>query len=398
MKFGIIVGEKVRREGMPPTPVQVVYPDFTTTVTEAKIILNGHSLSKFDTEGKQRWFKVPPNVRIFTYSRPGKHAYLNSYETTFDICANNNINEKIVLIYEPGDKMPQVETSVTDPILNMMGQDTNPYYAICFKEPYGGFKKVELNLLPFVKEGIINLSDLIFTLAENKNYFINFYLLACQSYPSPDSKPSFSQLMGELASTNISWTSNEFHKIGPENKLAEDTSPIGLRDYAQQLNQIHQQIDITPPIPWGVQQPILQSSVPWSSSWTLPPNSPNPLTSQGTSLNPGFAGYQGPGFTGYQGPGFSGQPGLVDKMAMANKVVEYIQTNINDLSYIPPQVFYEHLLKNLNIQNGPEIGLIVKNTIDKLRGVGFGKSKLNEINKIESDIKYLLKKRNKINF
>ena len=387
MKFGIIVGEKVRREGMPPTPVQISYPDGSiTTVTEAKLILNGHSSSKFDAEGKQRWFKVPPNVRIFTYSRPGTHAYLNSYETTFDICSNHNINEKIVIIYEPGDKMPQVETSVIEPILNMMGQNTNPYYAICFKEPYGSFKKVELNLLPFVKEENINLSDLIFTLAENKNYFINFYLLTCQSYPSPDSKPSFSQLIGELASTNISWTCNELHKIGPENKLAEDTSPISSRVYAQQLNQIHQQIDITPPSPWGVQPPMLPPQSTWGSSWTLPPQ--GSYVSQKLSLGPGFSGYQGPGFSGYQGPGFSNQSGLVDKTAILNKVVEYIQANIYDLNYIPLQVFYEHLLKKLNIQDGPEIGLIVKNTIDRLNNVSFGKSNLKEIDK---DINYLLK-------
>jgi len=382
MKFGIIVGEKVRREGMPPTPVQVVYPDGSINVTEAKLILNGHSSSKFDAEGKQRWFTVPPNVRIFTYSRPGQHAYLNSYETTHDICANNNINEKIVLIYEPGDKMPQVETSVTEPILNMMGLDTNPYYAICFKEPYGGFKKVELNLLPFVKKGTISLSDLIFTLAENKNYFINFYLLTCQSYPSPDSKPSFSQLIGELASTNISWTCNEFHKIGPENKLAEDTSPISSRVYAQQLNKIHEQIEITPQPPWGVQPPILPPQSPWGSSWTLPPQSQVPQVQQGLSLGPGFTGYQGPGFSGYQGPGFSNQQGLVDNLS--NKVVEYIQANIYDLNYAPLQLFYEHLLRNLNIQDGPEIRLIVKNTIDKNR-VSFGKSK-----EIDKDINYLL--------
>ena len=75
---------------------------------------------------------------------------------------------------------------------------------------------------------------------------------------------------------------------------------------------------------------------------------------------------------------------------MLNKVVEYIQANIYDLNYAPLQLFYEHLLRNLNIQDGPEIRLIVKNTIDRLKGVSFGKSKLN-LKEIDKDINYLLK-------
>ena len=371
MNFGLIPGEQIRRLSLPPSPVQVTYPDGSTqNVIHRDIIYNGHSLSYFDVNRVQGWFKVPNNVRIFTYSIPGRVISMNESELPVDICINNNIAKHIVLIYEPGDKMPQVETSVTQQIDSVLGsyRQMNPYYAICSKDPNRDFlnmyqPKIELKTLPFIKHDDIFFSDFVFMISKDHTNFNDIHLLTCQSYPMrPGLTPGKFQLPAELAAFSIGTGLEPSRVNGPFGEFSDN-------------------------LPWGL--PFEQSDE--RKSFYKPPKKRLKPTFPSSSLGntqtlgtqgPGFAGFQGNSFNEFQGPGFVEQTNIIDQTSRLNMIDEYVRNNINELNTYGPRAFYNLLFQKLDLHINKENLNDIRNAIDKYQTFNFGTS-------FNKDIKYL---------
>jgi hypothetical protein len=371
MKFGLIPGEQIRRLSLPQPPTQVTYPDgLTHNVIQRDIIYNGHSLSYFDVNRVQGWFKVPNNVRIFTYSIPGNVLSMSESELPIDICINNNIAKHVVLIYEPGDRMPQVETSVIEQIDSVLGsyRQMNPYYAICSKDPNRDFlnmyqPRIELKTLPFIKNDHIFFSNFVFMIARDHTKFNDIHLLTCQSYPErPGLTPGKFQLPAELAAFSI------------ESGIQD---PGYTGSYSQQLN---------------LKRPKLKQQNPW----VIPPSNefkrtrilPTFLSSSLgntqtlSTQDPGFSGFHGISFSGFQGQGFVEQTNIFEQTSRLNTIDEYVRQNINDLNTYGARPFYNLLFEKLNLQVNKENLNDIRNAIDKYQTFNFGTS-------FNKDIKYL---------
>ena len=277
MKFGVISGEQARIYGIPQK-------------NNLTIIINAHGSSRFDN-GHQVSYTVPSNVRIFFYAVPGQSSYI-SPSFIIDICNQKDIFSEVVLIYEPGDEMPDLELSVDQQVSNVLGK-TDPYYGICksggvatfFNMFYKGntTSQKKLNTL---SDGDINLSELVDKIVVKKK-FNDIHVIACSNYPNSQSKPGLFQLPSEMATLGINWVANVARRIGPANKPGH--LPIESRQYQYNYD----------------------SPGPDSSVYMAPFGTPS-IPSSGTTSNPGnfkesgFKDFKEPGFKDFKGPGFSG--------------------------------------------------------------------------------------------
>jgi hypothetical protein len=144
------------------------YPELPSS--QLKIIIDAHGLA-FSENNKQVVFQVPKNVRIFSYTIPGKSTYVYEGGIAGELCQNTNhiINNTLSIIYEPED-------IVADLILNTTKNpdDKPPFYAIC------GIRRVYL--IRINGDQYIKLSEVInYLIKDHNEHSFDIHILSCQN-------------------------------------------------------------------------------------------------------------------------------------------------------------------------------------------------------------------------